>query len=85
MTIRIGDTVRVTTATGTVAITRVMMASLDGRKLALEFDDAKVSWWGDGWLPVRQEDDGTWRAIDQTPLQIERVDLTDIMPFFTER
>jgi hypothetical protein len=71
MTIKTGDTVLVTTETGRTVIAYVKLASKNGRSLALTFD-AMIGGWLGG-LAAFQQEDGTWTALDNTPLQIVRL------------
>jgi hypothetical protein len=76
--LRVGDTVRVS-AHGTTKEAVVVVASQNGRSIAVEFDGGLF--WPSaagayvGFMPLLQQDDGTWiELINQTPITVTRED-----------
>lgn len=65
-----GDGVWIVTETGREVVAVVQMASPNGRSLMLLFD-AIVGGWA-RQMPVFQEDDGRWRALDGMPITLKR-------------
>jgi hypothetical protein len=74
-TLRRGDFITITAA-GRSCRAMVTLASANGRSLIVMYDGIVGGFVGA--MPVYQRDDGTWIAIDATPIAITRqVDATE--------
>lgn len=65
-----GDFVVLTTDTGRRVEAMVVLASPNGRSLMLMFDAMIGGWLGQ--MPIFEEEDGSWRALDGMPVQLHR-------------
>ena len=65
-----GDFVMITTDTGRQVDAMVTHASPNGRSLLLMFDAMIGGWMGT--MPIFQENDGSWWALDQMPITLTK-------------